>query len=90
MKQIIKLTAFLGCLLFIIGSCEKDTEPTWVAPEMTLEVVAQSTITRKEATLQGNIGKNELDITECGFAYSKTKALLEKKVFTDSNVKKYP
>lgn len=57
MKQIIKLTAFLGCLLFIIGSCEKDTEPTWVAPEMTLEVVAQSTITRKEATLQGNIGK---------------------------------
>ena len=90
MKQIIKLTAFLGCLLFIIGSCEKDTEPTWVAPEMTLEVVAQSTITRKEATLQGNIGKNELDITECGFAYSKTKALLEKKVFTDSNVKKVP
>ena len=57
---------------------------------MTLEVVAQSTITRKEATLQGNIGKNELDITECGFAYSKTKALLEKKVFTDSNVKKVP
>lgn len=90
MKQIIKLTAFLGCLLFTIGSCEKDTEPTWVAPEMTLEVVAQSDITRKEATLQGNIGKNELDITECGFAYSKTKALLEKKVFTDDNVIKKP
>jgi len=90
MKQIIKLTAFLSCLLFVIGSCEKDTEPTWVAPEMTLEVVGQSTITRKEATLVGNIGKNELDITECGFAYSKTKALLEKKVFTDGNVTKVP
>lgn len=90
MKQIIKLTAFLGCLILIIGSCEKDTEPTWVAPEMTLEVVAQSDITRKEATLQGSIGKNELDITECGFAYSKTKALLEKKVFTDNNVTKVP
>lgn len=90
MKQIIKLTAFLGCLLFIIGSCEKDTEPTWVAPEMTLEVVKQSYISRTGATLEGNIGSNDLDIAECGFAYSETKALLEKKVLTDGNVRKVP
>ena len=90
MKQTIKLTAFLGCLLFLIGSCEKDTEPTWVAPEMTLEVVKQSYISRTGATLEGNIGQNDLDIAECGFAYSKTKALLEKKVLTDKDVHKVP
>ena len=90
MKQIIKLTFFTCCLWLITGSCEKDTEPTWIAPEMKLELVAQSTISRTEATLKGNIGTNDLDITECGFAYSDNKTLLEKKAFADKSIVKVP
>lgn len=89
MKQFIRITALL-CCIWLAGSCEKDTEPTWIAPVMKIQVVLQDDISRKGALLQGNIGQNELDVTECGFLYSTNKTLLESKALSDKDVVKVP
>ena len=89
MKQFIRITALLCCICLATG-CEKDTEPTWIAPTMEIQVVMQDDISRKTAILKGNIGQNELDITECGFLYSINKTLLESKALNDNAVAKVP
>lgn len=89
MKQFIRITALLCCIWLATG-CEKDTEPTWIAPTMEIQVVMQDDISRKTAILKGNIGQNELDITECGFLYSINKTLLESKALNDNAVAKVP
>lgn len=90
MKQLLTITSLLCTLFLVLGGCEKDTEPTWIAPDMHLEVVQQNDISRKGATLKGSIAQSELEITECGFLYSINKTLLEKKAMTDKDVFKVP
>lgn len=53
---------------------------------MEIQVVPQDDIKRKSAILKGNIGENDLEITECGFLYSINKTLLESKALGDKDV----
>lgn len=85
MKRLIRTIAIL-CFIWLTGGCEKDTEPTWIAPKMEIQVVPQDDIKRKSAILKGNIGENDLEITECGFLYSINKTLLESKALGDKDV----
>ena len=85
MKRLIRTIAIL-CFIWLTGGCEKDTEPTWIAPKMEIQVVSQDDIKRKSAILKGNIGENDLEITECGFLYSINKTLLESKALGDKDV----
>ena len=89
MKRLIRTIAIL-CFIWLTGGCEKDTEPTWIAPKMEIQVVPQDDIKRKRAILKGNIGENDLEITECGFLYSINKTLLESKALGDKDVIKVP
>ena len=89
MKRLIRTIAIL-CFIWLTGGCEKDTEPTWIAPKMEIQVVPQDDIKRKSAILKGNIGENDLEITECGFLYSINKTLLESKALGDKDVIKVP
>lgn len=89
MKRLIRTIAIL-CFIWLTGGCEKDTEPTWIAPKMEIQVVSQDDIKRKSAILKGNIGENDLEITECGFLYSINKTLLESKALGDKDVIKVP
>lgn len=89
MKRLIRTIAIL-CFIWLTGGCEKDTEPTWIAPKMEIQVVPQDDINRKSAILKGNIGENDLEITECGFLYSINKTLLESKALGDKDVIKVP
>ena len=59
MKRLIRTIAIL-CFIWLTGGCEKDTEPTWIAPKMEIQVVPQDDIKRKSAILKGNIGENDL------------------------------
>ena len=43
-----------------------------------------------KSLLKGNIGENDLEITECGFLYSINKTLLESKALGDKDVIKVP
>lgn len=89
MKRLIRTIAIL-CFIWLTGGCEKDTEPTWITPKMEIQVVPQDDIKRKSAILKGNIGENDLEITECGFLYSINKTLLESKALGDKDVIKVP
>ena len=41
MKRLIRTIAIL-CFIWLTGGCEKDTEPTWIAPKMEIQVVPVS------------------------------------------------
>lgn len=46
MKRLIRTIAIL-CFIWLTGGCEKDTEPTWIAPKMEIQVVPQDDINAK-------------------------------------------
>ena len=43
MKRLIRTIAIL-CFIWLTGGCEKDTEPTWIAPKMEIQVVSHDDI----------------------------------------------
>ena len=47
MKRLIRTIAIL-CFIWLTGGCEKDTEPTWIAPKMEIQVVPQDDIKRHQ------------------------------------------
>lgn len=75
MKKIYNI-AWIGCLMLLLAACEKDTEASRFAPQVTTGNATG--IYRKGATLAGTIQMNETSVDdEYGILFSKLKSMKE-------------